>query len=629
MFNVGAHSHPYDPYSNPGVSQAPGPRAAAPTSHQESLPRFVNAVKEQGQVPGMTSLPSGIPASRDAHVRSRVHESRMRYVASCVGMSKEHYTSLAVTHSFAELPVHLQHQHAREDATVLAEQSWEQQAAPFTEGWNNSAAHRQTIEAATQEWDREAIVCAAALAQQNPAEQARAPSAPPFRQPGAHSMAAALRRTYALENKVFDEAFGAALAGSPGASGANALTGQFAQLSSDDPSESMSSPGEVAIDKGKRKADAVTGTGESETMEDQWGGHTASSEAYFLPDASPASPGDGEWAVDGELYRDLDRLLEPGAADDPQASGVPPSREGSVDRLIEEVCTAAQKAKRNKQDTRYITRFNTGLAVLNTKEERSRIDPDQGLARYKAQAQRVQPLRPEEALSRKNRKAERAKTLGVGHSAADYDKHKKAELAKKLGVGTSASDYNKYRAAELAKQLGVGTSSSDYQKHQRAELAKKMGVGTSATDYKKHKMAELAVKLGVGHTAVDYENHQRAELAKKRGVGNSAADYRKHQAGELAKKLGVGDSAADYKKHKTAALAIELGVGTSGADYENHQRAELAKKLGVGSSAAAYKKHQAGELAKKLGVGTSAAEYEKHRVAVRKRQADQDPGSET
>ena len=569
--NVGAHSNPYDAYSSQGVSQAPGPRAAAPTSHQESLARFVNAVKDQGQVPGMTSLPSGIPASRDAHVRSRVHESRMRYVASCVGMSKEHYTSLAVTHSFAELPVHLQHQHAREDATVLAEQSWEQQAAPFTEGWNNSAAHRQTIESATQQWDREAIAVAAALAQQNSMGQAPAPSAPPFRQPGADSMAAALRRTYASENIVSDKAFGAALAGSPGAFGANALTGQFAQLSSDDSSESMYSPGEVAIDKGKRKADAFTGRSGSENMKDQWGGPIASSEAYFLPDASPANPGGGEWDVDEQFYRDLDHLLEQedavsaaraptalpelgmsGAAATQHGSGVPPSREGSVDRLIEEVCTAAQKAKRNKLDPRFITKFNTGLAVLNTKEERSRIDPDQGLARYKTQTRKLQPLPPDELVFRRNQKAERAKTLGVGHSAADYDRHQKSERAKKLGVGTSAGDFNRYRAAELAKQLGVGTSSSDYHKHKRAELAKKMGVGSSATDYRNHQMGALAVKLGVGHSATDYENHQRAELAKKLGVGNSAAAYKKHQAGELAKKLGVGTSAADYGKHRAA-----------------------------------------------------------------------------
>ena len=510
--NVGAHSNQYDAYSTPDASQASGPRAAAPTSHQESLARFVNAVKEQGAVPGMTSLPSGIPANRDAHVRNRVYQFRMQHVVSRMGVSKEDYTSFAVTRSLAELPVHLQHQYAREDATVLAEQSWVQQATPFAEGWHNSAAHRQTIEAATQEWDREAIGVAAALAQQNSVGQAPAPSAAPFRQPGADSMAATLRRTYASENYGFDKAFGAALAESPEAFGTTALTGQFAQLSSDDTPNSMSSPGEVVQNKGKRKADTFTGTGESENMNDQWGGHTASSEEYFLPDASPAGAGGGEWDVDEQFYRDLDRLLEQGAvpaahaptalpglatsgaAAAQQGSGIPPSREGSVDRLIGEVSTAAQKAKANKQAPRFLRKFNTALTVLNTKEGRSRIDPDQGLARYKEQAQRRKPLPPNEADSRNHQKAERAVKLGIGSSAADYDRNQKAELAKKLGVGDSAAAYQNHQRAKLAKKLGVGDSAADYKKHQMGELAKRLGVGDSAADYKKHQLAELAKK---------------------------------------------------------------------------------------------------------------------------------------
>ena len=416
------------------------------------------------------------------HVNTRLDQAIREQVASVLNMSKETYISESVASSMRQLPAHLQHAQAREDAALLAEQSWNVAAAPVADAWRTSAAHRQTIDLAMQEWDSANLPHATAL------------------------------------------------------SSVDALVSPFAQLSSDDASGSAASPSEVV--RGKRRADP-----DIEPSANKRGKMRAQTpeKAESLPYASPGSQSDQDsgWEVAPEDYGNIGHIghifaqgqgphgagparraqtasPEPATPDDAaaqQAPGIPPSREGSVEELIKKTITNAQKAKISKQHSRFLARFTAGLNELNKKAGRSQIDPEQALNRYKVQSQQKKPS----PLERKAQEAKLAeKALGVGATPTEYLKHRKAELAKKMGVGSTSAAYESNQKAKRAeKTLGVGATGADLKKHDKAERAKKLGVGTTAADYDNYRGAELAKKLGVGFTAADYVKHRKAERKKQ------------------------------------------------------------------------------------------------------------------
>ncbi|MGL4940579.1 MAG: hypothetical protein ACRC44_04360, partial [Bifidobacterium asteroides] len=226
-----------------------------------------------------------------------------------------------------------------------------------------------------------------------------------------------------------------------------------------------------------------------------------------------------------------------------EASGIPESRRGSVADLAENIQAAAQKAKTKKTHKRNLARFQTGLAELNQKPGRTPIDAAAAEEYYRKSSERPMSL-PQEI---QNNRAAKAKALGVGHTAADYERHIRGERAKELGLGNTSADYVRHRKEERAKELGVGDTAADYTRYKSEERAKKLGVGDTAADYNRHAKAERAKKLGVGDTAVDYARHRKEERAKELGVGDTAADYERNRRAERARKkeakeAGAGDA---------------------------------------------------------------------------------------
>ncbi|MGL4940466.1 MAG: hypothetical protein ACRC44_03770 [Bifidobacterium asteroides] len=142
-----------------------------------------------------------------------------------------------------------------------------------------------------------------------------------------------------------------------------------------------------------------------------------------------------------------------------EASGIPESRRGSVADLAENIQAAAQKAQTKKTHKRNLARFQTGLAELNQKPDRTPIDATAAEEYYRKSSERPMPASQEIS----NKRATRAKKLGVGNTYADYIRHNKEERAKKLGVGNTAADYTRHKREERArkkeaKEAGAGDS---------------------------------------------------------------------------------------------------------------------------------------------------------------------------
>lgn len=239
----------------------------------------------------------------------------------------------------------------------------------------------------------------------------------------------------------------------------------------------------------------------------------------------------------------------PATASGAGTPGIPASRERSLERVITETIESVQTSRRSKTGDVAVKRFQGKLRNdVNAKAGREPVDPEAATKRYLERAGERAKLPAQRKQSDRNWKAERAQQLGVGSTAAEYNRHIHGQRAKKLGVGSTDAEYKRHMEEERAKGLDVGDTAADYRRHSREKLAKELGVGDTAADYNRHRNARRAQELGVGDTNADYQQHIGAKLAKKKGVGTTSADYQRHMAELRAKKLGVGDRAADYKR---------------------------------------------------------------------------------
>jgi hypothetical protein len=262
----------------------------------------------------------------------------------------------------------------------------------------------------------------------------------------------------------------------------------------------------------------------------------------------------------------------PGGAGERQADPdhrpeIPPSREASVDREIDDVIASASRAKKNRTKAKYLTELRSRVEALNEKRGRSQIDGDAVERRYTKQSGKKRARSPDRADDEDRVRRDLAQRLyddGViaENNRAALDEYHRTNRAKELfrkglikePTAAAYREYVKRRNAQKLHAEGLidGETAKDYLKYANTRKAQEL--------FEKGRIDEP--------TAAAYERYlktQRAkELFEKSLIDEpTAAAYERYlktqRAEELFEKSLIDEpTAAAYERYIKTQRAEEL-----------------------------------------------------------------------
>jgi hypothetical protein len=253
----------------------------------------------------------------------------------------------------------------------------------------------------------------------------------------------------------------------------------------------------------------------------------------------------------------------PGGAGERQADPdhrpeIPPSREASVDREIDDVIASASRAKKNRTKAKYLTELRSRVEALNEKRGRSQIDGDAVERRYTKQSAKKRARSPDRADDEDRAVRDLVQRLyddGViaENNVAAYTEYRRINRAKELfrkglikePTTAAYSEYLKRRNAQKLHAEGLidGETTAAYSYYNRTRKAQELfekrlinePTAGALERYHKIKRAQrlFEQRLINEPTVQEYDEYHRIKRAKElfaehRIEEPTASAYRKY-----------------------------------------------------------------------------------------------------